>query len=243
MQGSRRAGLIAVSGIALTLAPASALAQEEPERCIVLCAPTLKLEPTLTIENLLQRHRVRDAATGETVRAERSAELEMILALDIPTTIPRVSFTFEAIWAPFAAGSSSASTGAGGAAEESDIRENGVELEFELNLHVLPSTRTGGWLGAHFDIIDKYSSAERPGEGSEYTHKLNFELDVGVTPFNFLERGWLRRLELETSLDYVATGLPRAGDVGRLGEEQYLDDASPWSLSFVLVLPVAPLGG
>lgn len=90
MQGSRRAGLIAVSGIALTLAPASALAQEEPERRIVLCAPTLKLEPTLTIENLLRRHRVRDGATGETARAERSAELEMILALDIPTTIPRV---------------------------------------------------------------------------------------------------------------------------------------------------------
>jgi hypothetical protein len=40
-------------------------------------------------------------------------------------------------------------------------------------------------------------------------------------------------------LDYVATELPKAGDV--LGGARYLDDASPWSFSIVCVLPVAPL--
>jgi hypothetical protein len=46
-------------------------------------------------------------------------------------------------------------------------------------------------------------------------------------------------VETELSLDYVATGLPKAGDV--VGNEHFLDDASPWSLSFVFVFPLAPL--
>ena len=50
---------------------------------------------------------------------------------------------------------------------------------------------------------------------------------------------WLRNVELEGSLDYVATGLPKAGDV--IGDERFLDDASPLSFSVVAVLPLAPL--
>ncbi len=144
----------------------------------------------------------------------------MILALDVPTTTPRVSLTLESIWPPFS-------------------RQNPVTLEFELNLHVLESEDTGGWVGAHFDIIDQFSPAKRPKGKSAYTHKFNLELDVGVTPFNSLDRGWLRQVEIEASFDYLATGRPRAGEV--IDGERYLDDASPWSLSLVLVLPIAPL--
>jgi hypothetical protein len=69
---------------------------------------------------------------------------------------------------------------------------------------------------------------------------LNFELDTSVSVFNWIPEGeWLRRVELEGSLDYVATGLPTLGarvDGGRL-----LDKASPWSFSLVVVIPIAPL--
>lgn len=37
----------------------------------------------------------------------------------------------------------------------------------------------------------------------------------------------------------MVSGIPGAGD--RLGDEPHLDDASPWSFSVVLVLPLAPL--
>ena len=43
----------------------------------------------------------------------------------------------------------------------------------------------------------------------------------------------------EVSIDYVATGIPKAGD--QFGDVLYLDDASPWSLSLVLVLPPGPV--
>jgi len=50
---------------------------------------------------------------------------------------------------------------------------------------------------------------------------------------------WLHGVELEASLDFLATGLPKKGDVFPDGS-RYLDDASKWALSFVIVLPVAP---
>ncbi|MGH9332686.1 MAG: hypothetical protein ACRD21_02935, partial [Vicinamibacteria bacterium] len=100
---------------------------------------------------------------------------------------------------------------------------------FEANFTWLPATRTGGWLSSHFDVVDKFSEAERPEDRSAYTHKLNLEWDTSFAVFNGLPEGrWLRGIELEGSLDYVATGLPETGP-------------GPWSFSIVLVIPVAPL--
>jgi hypothetical protein len=88
--------------------------------------------------------------------------------------------------------------------------------------------------------VDKFSPAERPSDRRAYTHKLNFELDTSVAIFNWLPEGrWLRGVEMEGSLDYVATGLAKAGH--RINGFLYQDDASPWSFSIVFVLPIAPL--
>jgi hypothetical protein len=142
-----------------------------------------------------------------TITFEKDATVfETIFALDLATPIPRVGVTFEAITKPFR-------------------DENDVELESELKLYWLESEQTGGWLSSHFDVVDKFSGAERPTDARAYTHKLNFELDTAVALFNRLpEPNWLRDVEIEGSLDYVATGLP--------------DDASRWSFSLVFVLPI-----
>ena len=57
-------------------------------------------------------------------------------------------------------------------------------------------------------------------------------------PASLPEGRWLRGVELETSLDYLATGIPKHGDAFEDGT-RYLDDASHWSLSFVIVIPIA----
>jgi hypothetical protein len=99
---------------------------------------------------------------------------------------------------------------------------------------------TREWVTSHFDVVDQFSPAERPGARRAYTHKLDFELDTAFHLFKKLpEDRWLRGLELETSLDYLATGIPRKGDIFPDGS-QFLDDASHWSFSIVLVVPVAP---
>ena len=141
--------------------------------------------------------------------------------MDLPTRVPWLGFTVEGIFLPF-------------------DRSSTPELEFETNITWLPAERTRGWLSSHFDVVDKFSAAERPTDRRAYTHKLNLELDTSVALFKWLPEGrWLRGVELEGSLDYVATGLPRAGD--RVDGVRFLDKASPWSFSIVFVLPVAPL--
>ena len=162
-----RYALVGFVVVLLTSAPGAA---QDGDSCTVLCAPELKIAPTISFENLGSRARV----------------------------------------------------------------------ESELNLDLIDSDQTGGWRASHLDIVDKFSPAERPDATSAYTHKLNFELDTALRPFNSLPEGrWLRNLETEVSIDYVATGIPKAGD--DFGDVLYLDDESPWSLSLVLVLPLAPL--
>ena len=205
--------------VSLLSAPEAA-GQSTPAVCRVLCAPEFKVEPTITFTNLFGSPQIVDDQ-GTTTREPRETEFEVILSLGLPTRASWLEFTVEAIFLPF-------------------DRESTPELEFETNVIWLSGERTRGWLSSHFDIVDKVSPAKRPTDRRAYTHKLNFELDTSLAVFNWLPEGkWLRGLELEGSLDYVATGLPKAGD--RVDGTRFLDKASPWSFSLVVVIPVAPL--
>src|SRR6185436_19494884 len=150
----------AILAIVICCAAVPASAQTQNDKCFFLCAPTFKVEPTITWENLIKRPQtatIDDDGKTLVEELERERVFETVFALDIPTTVPRVSFTFETIVKPFVKGAS-------------------PELETELNLHWLPSDDTGGWVGSHFDIVDKYSPGARPDMLDLYTHKLNFEL-------------------------------------------------------------------
>ena len=238
----RRAVMITATAVLLAN-PGVALAQNN-DKCVVLCRPELKFEPTVTFENLFSPATVaqleEDGPTRPT-QAQRETVFEFVFAVDVPTEIPRIGLTVEAIWAPFTGTSTNVFTGT--TARElgmEEINDNPVELEFELNFTLLESEQTGGWLDMHFDIVDKFSPSERPRDTGVYTHKLDFELDTSIAILNWLPQGnWLRNLELEWSLDYLATGIPQVGD--EIGGELFLTDASPWSLSMVVVIPVAPL--
>lgn len=210
-----------------------------------LCAPELKIEPTITFEPIFRFPTVEDLEHGEVVARKRpttEAVFELVLALSIPTEIPRIGFTFETIFIP--SGDVGVNPFTGTVAEQlgrQSLRGNEMEVELELNLSVLEPDQTGGWIDSHIDIVDKISAAERPSDSSSYTHKLNFEWDTAFLLFKWLsEDNWLRNVEIEGSLDYVATGLPRAGDVLG-GTERFVSDDSPWSFSLVFVFPLVPL--
>ncbi len=207
-----------VTTLVLVLTGASLHAQNAAP-CRLLCSPEFKVEPTLTFTSLFNPPRI-VTDDGDVVRDERETEFELILSVGLPTRISWLEFTVEAIFLPFEGDST-------------------PELEFESNFVWLSAERTNGWISSHFDIVDKFSPAERPTDRRAYTHKLNLELDTSVAVFNWLPEGrWLRGVEVEGSLDYVATGLPKAGDV--IEGRRYVDKASPWSFSLVVVVPVAP---
>ena len=187
--------------------------------CRVLCGPEFKVEPTVTLTNLFGSPRIVDEQ-GTTSRDARGTEFEVILSLGVPTRASWLEFTVEAIFLPF-------------------DRESTPELEFETNFIWLSGERTRGWVSSHFDVVDKFSPAKRPTDRRTYTHKLNLELDTSLSVFNWLPEGrWLRGVELEGSLDYVASGLPKAGAI--VNGTRFLDAASPWSFSIVVVIPAAP---
>jgi hypothetical protein len=124
---------------------------------------------------------------GAPTRDRRETDFELILSLGLPTRVSWLDFTVKAIFLPFEADST-------------------PELEFETNFVWLPAQRTRGWLSSHFDVVDKFSPAERPSDRRAYTHKLNFEVDTSVAVVDWLpDRQWLHGVELEGSLDYVAT--------------------------------------
>ena len=239
--GSCPAIVVAIMGIVVT----PVFAQGGEGRCFFLCAPDVKIEPTLTFEPIFRRPTVEELEDGDVVgtgQPETETVFELILAVGIPTQIPRVGFTVETIFIP--SGDASANPFTGATADElgrPTLRGNEIEVELELNLGVLEPEQTGGWIESHFDVVDKISAAERPSDTSAYTHKLNFEWDTAFLAFSWLPEGhWLRHVEVEGSLDYVATGIPRRDDVID-GRERFLDDDSPWSFSLVLVVPLAPL--
>jgi hypothetical protein len=212
-----RAVAFALAALVLWVEPSSA---QQSAPCRLLCAPELKIEPTITFSNLFGSPRV-VSDDGTVTRGPRETDFEVILSLGLPTRVSSLDFTVEAIFLPF-------------------DRESTPELEFETNFVWLPGERTRGWVSSHFDVVDKFSPAERPTDRRAYTHKLNLELDTSVSIFNWLREGrWLRGVELEGSLDYVATGLPKAGD--RVDSLRFVDRASPWSFSLVFVVPFAPL--
>ena len=208
--------IVAVGLLLMGVFPAYA---QPPSPCRFLCTPEFKVEPTITFTNLFGAPRV-ESGDGPVTREPRETEFELILSFGLPTRISWLDFTVEAIFLPFDTDST-------------------PELEFETNFVWLPAHRTRGWLSSHFDIVDKFSPAERSSDRRAYTHKLNCELDTSVFVFNWLaERRWLRGVELEGSLDYVASGIPKAGQT--IDGRRYLEDASPWSFSLVFVVPVAP---
>lgn len=229
---------VALAALAPAAAPAAAQTQDD-RPCVFLCAPELKIEPTITIEHLAQRPRVE--VDGALERARREAVFELIFAVDVPTEIPRLGLSFEAILIPFGDTSVHPFTGTpASAAGRHSIRDNGIEIESELNIELFDTGQTAGWVSSHVDIVDKFSPGETPRAASVYTHKLNFEWDTAFHVFSRVQSApWLRHVEVELSLDYLATGLPKAGDV--VGDERFIDQASPWSLSFVFVFPLAPL--
>ena len=120
MTHSIRLACVSVALVACGAAPQAVLYAQENGQCAFLCAPELKIEPTFTIENLFNPARVEtieDGGVVETMLQGRDRVFELVFAADVPTEIPRVGFTLEAIFSPFR-----------------DDTE--VELELELNLWV-----------------------------------------------------------------------------------------------------------
>jgi hypothetical protein len=211
-----------------------------PRPCRLLCAPSVVVMPAVIKSHLFGGPRVRSLASGTVQRLPSSSNLELIFAVSARTLVPRLSLFGSVQWLPNAAERRNPFTLYTASELGEAVKANAPTVTMGASVTVLPAAATQGLFDLAANVGDLYSQAARPTDKSAYTHKLDLALLAHLHAFAWTPPAtWLHRVSVFSILDYVATGLPKAGDevpVGRVFET----DARPTSLIVGLTLPVTP---
>jgi len=212
----------------------------QPRPCRVLCAPSIALMPSVIRTHLFGGPRVRSVATGVEKRLPSTSDFELIIVAAARTAVPRLSLFGSVQWLPNASEQRNPFTLYTANELGEPIRANAPTVTMGGSVALVAAPETHGWLDLAANVGDLYSQAARPTDKSAYTHKLDLDLVAHLHAFAWTPRAtWLHRVTVFSILDYVATGLPKAGDevpVGRVFET----DARPTSLIAGLSLPITP---
>jgi hypothetical protein len=213
-----------------------------PPHCKIVCSPSLSLAPGIITSHLLGHPEVRDLSDGSVRRLPSATNFEVILDLGVPTAVPQLSLFTTVQWLPTAGGPANPFTEyTASQLGTSEVRANIPSITLGARYTVLRPDQTGGWASLTPYLGDLYSRAARPDSRSEYTHKLDLGIIGAVAPLSRLSsHGYLRNLKLYATLDWVVTGLPRAGDEVPRGERVFLTGANATSLIIGLSAPLAP---
>jgi hypothetical protein len=229
-----------VAFVALTAGIAGVLPGQSAPRCHLLCAPSLTLMPGVVRTHLLGGPRVRNTSTGAETRLPESTNMQVILAVASRTAVPRLSLVASAQWLPNATEGRNPFTLYTASDLGTHVRANAPTLVAGGSFAVVAPPATGGWFDAALNVGDLFSQAARPGDRSAYTHKLDLDLVTHLHVLGGLpSHDYLHRVSLYAILDYVATGLPSAGDevpVGRV----FVSSARPLALVAGFSLPLTP---
>ena len=243
---SRSIALLIVPCLAVQLCGAQGIRRRSRERhpaprpCHVLCAPSVALMPGVIHTHLFRGPVVRSLATGTEHRLPSTSDFELIVAVAARTAIPRLSLFGSVQWLPNASEQRNPFTLYTASELGEAVRANAPTVTMGASVSVLPAAQTHGWFDLGANVGDLYSQAARPTDKSAYTHKLDLDLVAHLHAFAWTpEATWLHRVTVFSILDYVATGLPEAGDevpVGRV----FVSGARPTALITGLSLPVTP---
>jgi len=235
---SRVATHLAVA--ALVAATAAPLSAQSAPHCHILCAPSVTLMPGVVRTHLLRGPLVRNTSTGVETRLPGSTNMEVIVAVASRTALPRLSLVASAQWLPNAAEGRNPFTLYTASELGTHVRANAPTLVVGGSLSLVAPTSTAGWFDAAFNVGDLFSQAATPDDKSAYTHKLDLDLVTHLHVFDaFPKHEYLHRVSLYGILDYVATGLPSAGDEVPLGRV-FVSDARPLALVAGLSFPLTP---
>ena len=211
-----------------------------PHPCHLLCAPGVVVMPAVIRTHLFGGPRVRSLATGAAQRLPSSSNVELIFAASARTVVPRLSLFGSVQWLPNATEQRNPFTLYTASELGERVKANAPTVTMGASVAVLPAASTHGLFDLAANVGDLYSQAARPTDKSAYTHKLDLALLAHLHAFAWAPPAtWLHRVTVFSILDYVATGLPKAGDevpVGRVFET----DARPTALIVGLTLPVTP---
>jgi hypothetical protein len=234
--------LLATCTFALSFASPASLSAQSSKSCHVLCAPSFAIWPELHRSHLFDHPRVRNLSTGAVTELPSKNNLLLLFLVSVPTELPRFSLMFNVNWLPTARATQNPFTEYTASELGTDLRANLPAVAAGASYQIVTDDQTGGWVDVTPYVDDLLSNAARPEAKSDYTHKLETGVTATVGPFAHLSpHSWLHGVRVAGTLDWVATGLPRAGDEIPKGERVFLDDAKGYSASIGLVLPAAPI--
>ena len=221
---------------------AGPLNAQQQKPCHSICAPSLTLQPAAIISHVIDRPRVKDLTTNKITLLPKTTNLIIQLVLAAPTAIPRTSLLASFQWLPTAATASNPFTEYTASELGTTVHDNEPSITLGALIALLKPAETMGGFGANGYVADNFGPAQKSSDANAYTHKLDVGLSALVNVFNWLPDGtWLRHAQAVVTLDYIATGLPKAGEDVPKGERVFLTDARPAKLILGLSLPVAPL--
>ena len=225
---------------AASLAFAATARAQQPSHCVVLCMPTVSLMPSMIRSHLFGGPTVETMSTGATHRLASTTNMEMIVVVGAKTALPRLSAFTSVQWLPNASEARNPFTLYTASDLGGDVHANAATVTLGLSGSALTAAQSHGVLDVNVNVADLFSQAARPEDDRSYTHKLDLELLTRWHTFAWARAGtFAHRVTLVGILDYVATGLPRAGDQvpkGRL----FTTAARPTALIIGLSLPITP---
>jgi hypothetical protein len=232
-----------IEGLLIGMAAAIPLGAQQ-QHCQFICAPALTLMPGVIRTHAFHAPRVRELPGNQVVTLPGKSSFELIGAFVAPTAIQRASLFASVQWLPNAKESANPYTLYTASDVGEQLRANAPSVTMGVTLALLTPTMSQDWFTLNGNIGDLFSQAAEPDDKSSYSHKLDLDLVGTLHVFNELPKSeYLHRVGVYGILDFVATGLPKAGDEVPKGERVFLDDARSVSLILGLSLPFAPLAG
>jgi hypothetical protein len=218
-----------------------AAAQGDAKPCSFVCAPSLSFDIAANVSHIGMRPKVRSLSTGVVTPLPSTTNTELLLLVAAPTAIPRTSLFTSLQWLPSASATRNPFTEyTAGELGDTRIRANNLSATFGVSVTAVDDKLTRGWGTLAAYAGDLFSNAARPGDKSEYTHKLDLGLNASVTPFSHSvpKYAWLHGVSAIAILDFVATGLPKAGDEVPRGTRVFVDNAHALTLIAGVGLPI-----
>ena len=236
--------ILCSSGLLLAALSPDTLAAQGAKPCTIVCAPSVAFNIAGNKSHLFGSPTVRNDTTGATSELPSKTNLQLQIFVSAKTQLDRLSVFASTTWLPSAKARANPFTEYTASEVGTDIKANHVSLTMGALGDIVPQKMTHGWFALQAYVGDLLSPAARPNDASAYTHKL----DVGGVALLYPFGGMDTASALHKSgfyfygnLDYVATGLPKAGDDVPKGVRTFLTDAKPAVLIFGIGMPIAPL--
>jgi hypothetical protein len=167
-----------------------------------------------------------------------TSDVELIFAVSTRTAVPRLNAFGSVQWLPNAGEQRNPYTLYTANELGGRVRANAPTATFGLSYAIVVPAQTSGWLDLAGLVGDLLSQAARPGDRSAYTHKLDLDLLARLHAFARTPKHvYVHDVALFALFDYVATGLPRAGDEVP-PTRRFLTAARPSALIVGLALPL-----